>query len=145
MEVDERDSAPSLTSWLDVMAPSYARLYLRRGSPLWYAVHDLRAAMILDSWGDSSSDDWTHEDGIRWRAPRTLESCGILLPEALYWRVWHICRESVGVPPLAAAHDDDDNWARWWLLDAARAALRYGPQEATRRRYGCEPDAELMR
>jgi hypothetical protein len=142
----------SFASWLDVLAPVYARLYLREGSPIWNAIFDLRAAMILDSWGDSSSDDWAHEQGIRWRAPRTLESCGILLPEAVFNRVRRIHEDSQGTLGRNA-HDlwqadadaEGDCWARWRLLDAARDALSYGPETACRRRYGCDPDAEMMR
>lgn len=139
---DEDDGTPPLTPWLDEMAPSYARLYLRRGSPLWYAVNDLRAAMILDSWGDASSLGWVFEAGLWDRASSTLESCGLIMPEALFNRVRRICRESAGVPlpearvTMETVHDADA-WARWWLFDAARDALRLGLEEASRRRYGC--------
>ena len=147
MEADEHEEhASPLPSWLDVMAPSYARLYLRRGSPLRYAVHDLRAAMILDSEREAAHMNWTFYESMVWdQASRILESSGLVMPEALFMRVERICRESVAVPLLASVHCDDDNWARRWLFDAARDALRLGPEEASRRRYGSHPDANPRR
>lgn len=153
MEADEheRDSAPSFASWLDVMAPSYARLYLRRGSPLWYAVHDLRAAMILDSEREAAHMNWTFYESMVWdQASSTLESSGLVMPEALFRRVERIAREGAGVPlpevddPPGKVHQEE-SWARRWLFDAARDALRLGPEAVSRRRYGCDPDAPPRR
>lgn len=148
---DAERGALSFAAWLDLLAPVYARLYLRRGSPLWNAIFDLRAAMIFDSMGDSSSDDWTHENGIRWRAPRTLADCGILLPKVVFnsvWRVYEDSQDTLGRDAYwiwqADADAEGDAWARCRLLEAARDALRFDPETVCRRRYGREPDAELM-
>lgn len=150
MNVD--DKTLTFAAWLDVLAPIYARLYLRPHSPLWNAIFDLRAAMVVDLWGDSSSTDWQYDEGIRHRAPHTLASCGLLLPDALFDEVWRTYREGSGGEVAHQAYDlwepqvrardrsgEDDGWARWRLLEAARTALRYGPDEASQQRYGCNP------
>lgn len=142
--IDNTDAPSRLTFavWLDVVAPAYARLYLRKDSPLWNAIFDLRAAMIVDQVGDCSSDDWTHDDGVLHRAPATLASCGILLPRALFDRVWRIYRESPGAvwQEDGARSENDDAWARCRLLNAARYAIDHGWQRACRSRFACDPD-----
>lgn len=81
----------TFASWLHILGPVYARLYLRHPSggyhPIWTAIFDLRAAMLYDEMRDNDSDRWGSMDGpgaIWDRASTTLASFGILMPRRTF-------------------------------------------------------------
>lgn len=136
-DADARDDLlPGFVNWLDDDAPLIlSRGDARPGSPLWNAICDLRAAMIRDHdlGGDCRTDDWTHEPGIRHRAPETLASFGLYLPPALFQQVWDLYRDS---PP---ARRRDSRWAETHLRIAAIDSHTHGAHEVSNRRYGTDP------
>lgn len=130
------DMLPGFAHWLDVEAPLLlAQREVPEGSPLWNAVFDLRAAMIHDRAGDSSSDDWVTEAGIRHRAPLTLASFGLSLPPALFDQVWKLYLNAPRVRRYGAS------WAEYRLRLARSDSRSHGPQQASNRRYGTVPTA----
>lgn len=165
MEADDatRPGRTSFASWLHILGAVHARLYLRHPPggyhPLWTAIFDLRAAMLYDEGRDNDSDhwDWIDGPGALWeRADATLASFGILMPRQTFDAVWQLYAESDADPdPVwGRAYDTweaagdwrgDDDRATIRLMEAARDALRHGPEEASRRRYGLGPDARRMR
>lgn len=83
-----------------------------------------------DLGGDCRTDDWTHEPGIRHRAPETLASFGLYLPPALFGQVWDLYRDS---PP---ARRRDSHWAETHLRIASIDSHNHGPHEVSTQRYG---------
>ncbi|NWH07343.1 MAG: hypothetical protein HXY22_01615 [Alphaproteobacteria bacterium] len=171
MEADAvtRNGGLSFASWLRILAPVYARLYLsprrnlRRAPdgyhPLWAAIFDLRAAMLYDDGRDNDIYHWEWMDApdtIWERADATLASFGILMPRWTFDAIWQLYEGSAADPDpvwgraydtweAAGGWRGDDDRATIRLMEAARDALRHGPEEATRRRYGCDPDANPRR
>jgi hypothetical protein len=128
------DLLPGFAHWLDAEAPLLlAQHEVPEGSPIWNAVFDLRAAMIHDRAGDSSSDDWVTEAGIRHRAPVTLASFGIPLPPDLFEQVWKFYQRAPRVRRY------DASWAEYRLRTTPTARRSHGPQGASNRRYGTVP------
>ena len=152
------DGSLSFASWLHVLAPVYARLYLRHPPagyhPFWTAIFDLRAAMLYDEGRDNDSDRWHWMDGPNaiWdRASATLESFGILMPRRTFDVVWQLYADYEADPDpvwgrayavwkAADERRDDDDRAMIRLMEAARDALRDSPERVCRRNFGCDPD-----
>lgn len=132
---------PSFNDWLNFAAVGFAKTCFS-DSPLRRAILDLRAAMIVDM--DEFRLPVPNLPSQVWdRAQATLLSCGVVMTRSLFDNVWWVyCNPPVGSEwayPTEPLGDDDRLWARHHLLDAARAALNLGPQEASNRRYGTEP------
>ena len=150
--MDADDDTLAFAAWLDVLAPVHARLYLRHRSPVANAIFDLRAAMFYDSESDNDDDIWLEAlaPGEIWeRAQGTLSSCGILLPRRLFDAVWQLYCDCLGAfwweaylhwVKVGTDLRTENEWARVRLLEAARDAIRWGPDRACRVRYGCNPD-----
>ncbi|MFV1496383.1 hypothetical protein VW040_08620 [Phaeobacter sp. JH85H1] len=158
LENEADDGSLSFASWLHVLAPVYARLYLHHPPagyhPIWTAIFDLRAAMLFDELRDNDSDRWDCMDGPNaiWdRASATLESFGILMPRRTFDAVWDLYADYEADPDpvwgrayatweTAGVWREDDERATIRLLEAARYALRDGPERVCRRNFGCDPD-----
>lgn len=131
---------PSFNDWLTFAALGFSTTS-PPGSPIRQAISDLRAAMILNMdefrvhVANLPSEVWD-------RAQSTLLSCGIVLPRGVFDSVWWAyCNPPLGSEwayPPAPLGDDDRWWASQKLLEAARAALQQGPQQASLRRYAGE-------
>jgi hypothetical protein len=148
----------SFAEWLRVLAPVHAQLYLPlrcggRYSPIREAIFDRRAAMLwTDHQIDHPQDQWwwsNSSDDVWQQASGTLSRFGLLMPRRLFDAVWKLCAECDQDPaPLGDAARGA--WepgpsvpldqTEWRLLWAAHDALRDGPENSSRRRYGCDPD-----
>jgi hypothetical protein len=132
---------PSFSDWLNLAAVGFAKT-CTPDSPLRRAILDIRAAMIVDM--DEFRLPAANLPSPIWdRAEAILRSCGIVMPRALFDNVWWVyCNPPVGSEwayPVEPLGDDARWWARHHLLEAARAALHQGPQEASNRRFGTVP------
>jgi hypothetical protein len=132
---------PSFNDWLAFAAVGFAKV-CASDSPLRRAILDLRAATIY-GMNEFRLPAANLPSPIWDRAEAALRSCGIVMPRALFDNVWWVyCNPPLGSEwayPTELFGDDDRRWAEQHLLEAARAALLRGPQEATNRRYGTDP------